>query len=57
MITMNDIMTNFVGDWLYDKKKLENLTEERAFEDIRAMSASPDYSVRDVKVAIRRARR
>ena len=56
MITMEEIMTNYVGDWLYDKKKLEALTEERAIEDIWAMEKSPDYNAKDVNRAIRKAR-
>jgi len=57
MVNMDDIMNNFVGDWLYDRKKLAALTEERAIEDIWAMDQSPDYDGKDVNKAVRKARR
>lgn len=44
MFTMERIMANYIGDWMYDEEKLKNLTEERAISDIYDMSKSPDYN-------------
>jgi len=32
----------WIGDWVHDKTKLNNLTEQRAVDDIWAMHESPD---------------
>lgn len=45
-------ITNWIGDWMYDEKKLDALTEERAHEDIFIMSKSPDYTDFDVNTGI-----
>jgi hypothetical protein len=37
-------VTNWVGDWMYDEKKLKAITKERAIEDISIMLTSPDYN-------------
>ena len=45
-------VTNWIGDWLYDAKKLDALSEERAVEDISMMDLSPDYDEDDILVGI-----
>ena len=55
MFTMEEITTNFVGDWMYSEKKLKVLTKERAVEDIHSMSKSPDYTGDDTDKALNMA--
>ena len=52
MFTMERIMTHFVGDWMYDEKKLKDLTEERAVSDIYIISKSPDHAGDDINIAL-----
>lgn len=50
-------MNTWIGDWLNDYSKMENLTEERAIQDIWAMSESPDYTDDDVSRAMNLSRK
>jgi len=43
----------WIGDWVHDKTKLNNLTEQRAVDDIWAMHESPDYTDSEMKQAMR----
>lgn len=47
----NNIMTNYLGDWVYDDEKLKTLTKEKAVSDIYDMSKSPDYNGDDLNTA------
>jgi hypothetical protein len=50
-------MNSWIGDWVHDRKKLNNLTKERAISDIWAMEQSPDYTHQEVQRAMRKAAR
>lgn len=43
----------WIGDWVNDKEKLNNLTEQRAVDDIWAMSESPDYTDKEARNAMK----
>jgi len=46
-------MDTWIGDWIEDKNKLKDLTEQRAVEDVWAMHYSPDYTDREMKYAMK----
>ena len=46
-------MDTWIGDWVTDRNKRRDLTEQRAVDDIWAMHESPDYTDREMKRAMR----
>lgn len=52
MFNMDEIMSNYIGDWMYDEKKLKALTEERAISDMYDISKSSDYDGETINVAL-----